>query len=327
MDKKYDVLGAGIAAVDDLIYVSDYPHVDCKVPVHASTRQGGGPACTAIAAVGSLGGRAAYVARFGSNDLSRFIESALERRGVDISHIVQDPAGGPYHSVIVVDGAGHRNVFYNPALYKPVCPDDLPVALIQSASLVLLDHITEPALTSVAKKAHDQGVPVLGDIEGCSESAKDLAELTDYLIVPKAWALWASDARDPREACSFLASTKRLATVVTDSAGGCYCCSRTNPAVRHFPAFKVDAFDTNGCGDTFHGAFAFAVARSLTVEEAITFASASAALKAMAAGGKRRGWDALPTIDEVSRFVQAAFKEPERPSLLKRLQALSVPVL
>ena len=55
MSKKYDVLGVGIAAVDDLIYVSDYPQVDCKVPVHGSTRQGGGPACTAIAAVGSLG--------------------------------------------------------------------------------------------------------------------------------------------------------------------------------------------------------------------------------------------------------------------------------
>ncbi len=326
MDKKYDVLGAGIAAVDDLLYVSDYPQVDCKVPVHGSTRQGGGPACTGIAAIGSLGGRAAYVARFGSNDLSRFIESALQHRGVDISHIAQDPTGGPYHSVIVVDGAGHRNVFYDPALYKAVSPDDLPAALIQSAALVLLDHITEPALTSVAEKAHALGVPVLGDIEGCSESAKDMAALTDYLIVPKAWALWASGARDPREACSFLAGTQRLATVVTDSAGGCYCCSRTDLTVRHFPAFKVDAFDTNGCGDTFHGAFALAVARNLTVEEAITFASASAALKAMAAGGQRRGWDALPTFDEVSRFLQAALKEPERSSLLKSLQALRDPV-
>ena len=326
MSKKYDVLGVGIAAVDDLIYVSDYPQVDCKVPVHGSTRQGGGPACTAIAAVGSLGGHAAYVARFGSNDLSRFIESALEHRGVDISHIAQDPAGGPYHSVIVVDGSGHRNVFYNPALYKVVNADDLPVDLIQSATLVLLDHITEPALIPAAQKVHDLGVPILGDIEGCTESAIEMAALTDYLIVPKAWALWASGARDPREACSFLAGTQRLATVVTDSAGGCYRCSRTDPTVLHFPAFKVDVFDTNGCGDTFHGAFALAVARGLTVEEAITFASAAAALKAMAAGGQRRGWDALPAFDEVSEFLQTTLKGPERSSLLKRLQALSDPV-
>ena len=130
MNKQYDVLGAGIAAVDDLCYVSAFPQVDCKIPVHSTIRQGGGPACTAIAAVGSLGGRSAYVARFGDNDLSRFIESALESHGVDISHIVEDPKGGPYHSFIVVDNSGHRNVFYNPALYRVVGASDLPDALI-----------------------------------------------------------------------------------------------------------------------------------------------------------------------------------------------------
>ena len=77
MKKLYDVLGAGIAAVDDLIYVTEYPPVDCKIPVHGSTRQGGGPACTAMAAAGTLGGRAAYAARFGENELSKYIAWAL----------------------------------------------------------------------------------------------------------------------------------------------------------------------------------------------------------------------------------------------------------
>jgi sulfofructose kinase len=264
------------------------------------------------------------VARFGDNELSRFIESALQHHGVDTSHIVQDPEGGPYHSVIVVDGSGHRNVFYNPALYRVVTADDLPDALIQSATIVLLDHITEPSLVGVAEKVRALGVPILGDIEGCSQSAKTLAALTDYLIVPKAWAHWASGRLDPSEACAELAKTQRLATVVTDAAGGCYFSSMRDPTVRHFPAFKVDVFDTTGCGDTFHGAFALAVARNLHVEEAVVFASAAAALKALAAGGKRRGWDALPTLDEVSRFLQATLKEPDR-ELLGQLEAFGDP--
>lgn len=323
MEKLYDVLGAGIAAVDDLIYVSEYPQVDCKIPVHGSVRHGGGPACTAIAAVGSLGGRAAYTARFGENELSKYIASALERHGVDISHIVDDPEGGPYHSIIVVDGAGHRNVFYDPALYRVITADDLPEALIQSAKLVLLDHITEPALTEVAEKAHRLGVAVLGDIEGRSESAKKLAALTDYLIVPRAWGEWASGARNPRDACAILAGVGRPATVVTDGAGGCYFCSSAEPEVRHFPAFKVDAFDTTGCGDTYHGAFALAVARNLTAADAVAFASAAAALKAMADGGKRRGWDALPTLDEVIAFLGSRLSEGERSTLLGKLKQFS----
>jgi sulfofructose kinase len=326
MTKQFDVLGAGIAAVDDLIYVSDFPVVDCKIPVHTSTRQGGGPACTAIAAAGSLGGRAAFAARFGDNDLSKFIGAALTHHGVDISPIRKDPTGGPYHSIIVVDGAGHRNVFYDPKLYRVIAADDLPDSLIQSARLFLLDHLTEPSLDAVAEKVRGLGVPILGDIEGQSESAMSLAARTDYLIVPKAFALWASGAADPRNACAFLARTQRQATVVTDGSNGCFFCSRTNPEVRHFPAFAVDAFDTNGCGDVFHGAFALAVARDLAIEEAITFASAAAALKAMAAGGKRRGWDALPTLDEVFQFLKDALKEPELSFFLERLGILRNPV-
>ena len=325
MNKQYDVLGAGIAAVDDLIYVSDYPPVDCKVPIHGGTRQGGGPACTAIAAIGSLGGRAAYVARFGDNDLSRFIQDALLGRGVDISHIVHDPAGGPYHSIIVVDSSGHRNVFYDPAMYRVVGEDNLSDSLIQSATLILLDHISEPSLGAVAAKAHKLGVPILGDIEGQTESSISLAALSDYLVVPRAFAAWASGDADPHNSCAFLARMKRLATVVTAGAEGCYLSTATDPVVRHFPAFKADAFDTTGCGDTFHGAFALAVARKLTVLEAITFASAAAALKAVAAGGLRRGWDALPTLDEVSQFLQVRLKEPERTSLLEKLEQLNDP--
>jgi len=322
MNKRYDVLGIGIAAVDDLCYVSTYPPVDCKIPIHSTIRQGGGPACTAIAAVGSLGGHAAYTARFGDNELSSFMKAALASHGVDISHMVQDPEGGPYHSFIVVDGSGHRNVFFDPALYRVITADDVSISLLHSAALILLDHITEPSLASVAAKARHHEVPVLGDFEGQTESSMSLTALSDYLVVPKAFAAWASDDPDPRNSCAFLAREKRLATVVTAGAEGCYVSTATEPVVRHFPAFRVDAFDTNGCGDTFHGAFALAVARKLAIEEAVTFASASAALKAFAAGGQRRGWDALPSLEEVFDFLRARLREPEKQSILEKLEVL-----
>jgi sulfofructose kinase len=321
-EKRYDVLGAGIAAVDDLCYVEAFPPVDCKVPVFGSTRQGGGPACTAMAAAGSLGARAAYTARFGDNELSAFIKAALQHHGVDISHMVRDPEGGPYHSFIVVDGAGRRNVFYDPALYRVVGADDLPDALILSASLMLLDHITEPSLVPLAEKVHGLGVPILGDIEGQTESSLTLARLSDYLIAPRAFAAWASDAQDPRDACAFLARTVRAATIVTAGVEGCYVKTSTSAEVRHFPAFKVETFDTNGCGDTFHGAFALAVARELAVEDAVTFASAAAALKAAAAGGRRRGWDALPTLEEVLEFLRATLRDAEKATMLARFEVL-----
>jgi sulfofructose kinase len=203
--------------------------------------------------------------------------------------------------------------------------NDLPDSLILSTKLFLLDHITEPSLAEVAVKAHKLGIPILGDIEGQTESSKALAALSDYLLVPKAFAAWASDTADTRDSCAFLARTVRTATVVTAGSEGCYLSTERDTSVRRIPAFKVEAFDTNGCGDTFHGAFALGVARKLSVEEAITFASAAAALKAIAGGGKRRGWDALPTLEEVFEFLQATLKEPERSALLGNLEALKNP--
>ena len=325
MNKRYDVLGVGIAAVDDLLYVAEYPPSDCKIPVSGSVRQGGGPACTAMATVGTMGGRAAYVARFGRNELSNYISSSLELRGVDTSHIVYDPTGGPYHSVIVVDREGHRNVFYDPALYRAVTAEDLSETLIRSTKLVLLDHITDPSLAPAARKIRNLGVPIMADIEGHTESAIELVEFADYLVVSASFATWMSKESDPRAACSSLAAVRRSATVVTDGQNGCYLCTSAGRSARHFPAFQVNAFDTNGCGDTFHGAFAFAIARNVAVEHAILFASATAALKATAAGGKRRGWEAIPTRDEVLDFLRTRLDEPARSSILKQLHLLLEP--
>jgi len=60
----------------------------------------------------------------------------------------------------------------------------------------------------------------------------------------------------------------------------------------------------------------------LAIEDTVRFASAAAALKAIAAGGKRRGWDALPTLQAVREFLGEQLAEPEKSTLLKKLEAL-----
>lgn len=97
----YDVLGIGIAAVDDTLTLGAYPPSGAKVPVLASARHGGGLACTAIAAASVLGGNTAYIARFGEDELSRYIRAMLVQRGVDVSHIIPDSSGQPFHSIIL----------------------------------------------------------------------------------------------------------------------------------------------------------------------------------------------------------------------------------
>jgi sulfofructose kinase len=324
MTKKYDVLAIGVAAVDDLLYVSSYPPSNVKVSVTARERHGGGPACTAIATVGTLEGRSAYCARLGKDDLSMYIERRLQQCHVDITHIIRDSEAAPYHSSIVVDLHGNRNVFYDASMFKPVTCDSLADSLILSAELILLDHVAEPALTEIAKKIRTLGVPILGDIEGHSESALLLANLVDYLVVPLDFARWASNSVEPADACAYLAQTRRTTTVVTAGSDGCYYTSGTDSSITHLPAFKVEAFDTNGCGDTFHGAFALAMARNFSLDHAITFASAAAAVKASGGSGRKRGWNALPTLDDVILLLRSHPGGRPGSELLERIATMAM---
>lgn len=311
MTKSYDVLAIGVAAVDDLMYISSYPPPNAKVPVFQKERHGGGPACTAIVSVAMLHGRAAFCARLGEDELSRYIKQQLQQHRVDTTHIVHDPSAVPYHSAIAVDLAGNRNVFYSASRFKEITPEDLSEDLVLSSKIVLLDHVSGLPPTGVAQKIRSLGVPIIGDIEGCSEEAHQLSDLVDYLIVPSEFAQWVSKARNPKEACSYLAQTRRIATVVTAGQEGCYYTEGSSTPITHLPAFKINAFDTNGCGDTFHGAFALAIARNFSLDDALLFASAAAAVKADGKNGTVRGWNALPALEDIVQLLRTSSRQVE----------------
>ena len=66
------------------------------------------------------------------------------------------------------------------------------------------------------------------------------------------------------------------------------------------PAYQVDAIDTTGAGDAFHGAFALAVAQDKSWAETLQFSSAVAALTCTKIGARA----GLPGGEEVAQFLR-----------------------
>ena len=64
------------------------------------------------------------------------------------------------------------------------------------------------------------------------------------------------------------------------------------------PAFPITPLDTTGAGDVFHGAYAYALSRRAPTREAMTFASAVAALKCTRPNGR----SGIPTLDASLSF-------------------------
>jgi sulfofructose kinase len=65
------------------------------------------------------------------------------------------------------------------------------------------------------------------------------------------------------------------------------------------PAFDIEAVDTTGAGDAFHGAFALMVAEGCPVAECARAAAAVAAMKCMRLGSRA----GLPTRTELDAFL------------------------
>ena len=71
-----------------------------------------------------------------------------------------------------------------------------------------------------------------------------------------------------------------------------------NGVAHRQPAYQVNAIDTTGAGDVFHGAYAFAIGARLEVADAMSFAAAAAALKCTRPGGRA----GIPTLEDCLAF-------------------------
>jgi ribokinase len=75
-----------------------------------------------------------------------------------------------------------------------------------------------------------------------------------------------------------------------------------------FPGHTVSVVDTTAAGDSFVGAFAFAVASGKSTHEAITLANAAGALATMKLGAQT----SIPTSKAVTEFLSSRESFPAR---------------
>ena len=290
----FDVVGLGCACVDELIYVDGWPAADRKQRALDWRRSVGGLTAVALIAAARLGARCAYAGVLGDDELGAFVRESLAAEGIDLTHARTLPGLASLHAAVIV-GQGDpptRNIFGHRAAPGDGSAEPVPADLIRSASVFFVDGYEAPRALRAARIAHDAGVPIVADLE--SDRHGELADLADHLIVPALYARGPSPSDLVRQ---LWASTRQL-VAVTDGANGCWFATSAGD-VLHQPAFPVEAADTTGCGDVFHGAYAAALAEGLSPFERIRFASAAAALKAARPGGQA----GVPTRPEVDALL------------------------
>jgi sulfofructose kinase len=299
--KSFDILGIGCVSVDDFLYVPGaFPVADTKVRVLSWDRQCGGLTATALVAAARLGARCAFAGLLGLDELSRIVAENFAREGVDISHAPRaEDAPVPHAVIVVASETRTRNIFYR--IEGRLGADDrLPdESVIRSARILFLDQYGTTGCLRAARIARAGGVPTVADFEDSSHPQfPELLRLIDHVVLPQDMAEKITGQNIPEAAANALWHGDCEAVVVTCGTAGSWFLGKDG-VVRHQPAFKVQAVDTTGCGDVFHGAYAAALVRGAPLPECVRFATAAAGLKATQPGGQR----GIPIRAQVVEFL------------------------
>lgn len=293
----------GSVNADTIAVVPHLPSPDERLLADAVVHAGGGNSATAAVAAARVGGDVAFVGPVAADEQGARIREDLAREGVDVSGLVEVPAGQGGASVVLVDqSTGTRSICTRP-LPPFKIPDTSPALdLMSAARWVHADHLGWAAvrewLTTFRRAGSDGdrmprvSVDAGNPIPGFSPSGVDLYAPTVASLRRSYGELPVGDLLDRA-----LADGAHC-VVATDGGQGSYAARRPGEHV-HVPAFDVEVVSTLGAGDVFHGALLVAVDRGLDLPEALRYANAVAALSCRAIDGR----SGIPTHAEVTEFL------------------------
>ena len=296
---QIDVVGLGQCSLDILGQLDNYPELDQKAELSALLLQGGGPVATALVTLARLGVSVAMVGAVGDDNFGQQIQDGLIAEGVDCTFLTKDPGCRSQAAFIAVDGQGRRNIFWHRGNAVPDVTD-LNETLLSSAVKVLhLDGLhLMPAITA-AKIARSLKVVTVLDAGTMRPGLERLLPLIDHLVVSENFARQIFGRHDPEASLRFLAGYGAAGVTITCGESGSVSIDNTG-SVFDQQAFEMDVVDTTGCGDVFHGGYIYGLLQGWEIRQTIRFATACAALKTRALGGRT----AIPDLPEVEAFLR-----------------------
>jgi sugar/nucleoside kinase (ribokinase family) len=279
------VLCAGIAVQDIVMRVENLPAPGAKVAASEFIITGGGCAANAAVAVARLGGRVAFAGPLGGGDdqVSNRILADLAKEGIDCSGVARMNDGTASVSLILLDAQGEKTIATRRGVkLGNVLPVDA-ARLVADIDAVLIDNRFPEFVTAVCRAAQARKIPIVIDLDLATKPDDPLLKLGTHVVSSAEALHGTTGVSDHGAGLRHLAEHVYGFLAVTDGPNGVYWLD--HGALRHMPAFKVKAIDSLAAGDAFHGAFTLALAEGRNLQDAMRFASATAALKCTHFGG------------------------------------------
>ena len=259
----------------------------------------GGKGLNQSIALAKAGAQVTHVGKVGRDGL--WLKNYLQDRGVDTT-LVRDSAEATGHAMIQVSETGENAIVVHGGANRDLDINLLKEAFSQASSgdILLVQNETN-AIADIIKQGHQQGLTLAYNPAPMNKEALACPlDKIDWLVVNETEGQALTGKADVNDILNDLKQRFPLTkTVVTLGAKGLmYIDANSRKTV---PAFKVDAVDTTGTGDTFIGFFLAALVVEKPLETALSEASAAAALCATRQGAA----SSIPELVKVQTFLQS----------------------
>lgn len=299
-DKNIKIVGIGACVMDTLITIPNYPKEDTKLRAESSKVAGGGPTATGLVAAQKLGEHTAYIGVLSDDNGGVFLRGDFEKYGVCTDYVDVKSGYRSFASTIwLAKDTATRTCVFDKGNLPSLQLNESQKQAITDSEILMVDGNEMDAAEEGCKLAREKDTKVLYDCGGLYEGVERLLKLTDVMIPSEEFALGHTGCDNVLDAAKHLYELyhPEVVVITCGKEGGLIYDGETSVS---YPAFVVDAVDTNGSGDVFHGAFAAAMVKGYSYLDCCLFASATSAIKCTGVGAR----ESVPSEAEVLAFLK-----------------------
>jgi ribokinase len=281
-----DIVILGVFVADAAFRCAQLPRLGETVIGTAFTLGPGGKGSNQAVAAARVGGDVAFLARIGEDTFGDMGLETWAAAGVT-PLIIRDAARATGAAgIFIEEGRGGNAIVISPGAAAAITNADVEARTADIAGArVAVTQLEQPVPVTerFLRIASDAGVTTVFNPAPAADLPAGLLALCDYVTPNEAEAealtgiaVTGQDSA-ARAAAALLAQGVRRGAVVTLGADGALLMDAEG--ARHVPALRAgDAVDTTGAGDAFNGGFACALAEGRSLDGALRFATAVAAL-------------------------------------------------
>jgi len=303
---KNKVIVIGSYNTDMIIKTSRIPQPGETIIGGQFSTVGGGKGANQAVAAARAGAQVSFISRVGRDAFGREALINLKQNGVNIDYMSQDDQAPTGVASITVDEAGENSIVVASGANANLSPEDIDraEAVIAGANVVSLQlEIPMETVAAAIRVAAKHGVQVILNPAPAHEIETELYGKISLLTPNEVEAEMLTGINIDTDERLDQAAERMLAKgvtrlIITLGRNGVY--YRDQDKQLRLRAYNVHAVDTTGAGDVFNGALAAFYQNEYPIEQAISLASAAAALSVTRIGAQ----NSAPLRAEIDEFIK-----------------------